>query len=100
VSESPDGLSIVAVNSAGTGTLRVFATAREKSAPARLGANNAAIFRVSTSEILLGARNPAEIKVWNPGNCSRRSENAVKTQALKSFCPGRVSCFIDSLDCR
>jgi WD40 repeat protein/serine/threonine protein kinase len=67
-SVSPDGKSIVAVNSDGTGASWDVATARKKSAPAPLGRNNADIFWASASEIFVGARNPARIKVWNPAN--------------------------------
>jgi eukaryotic-like serine/threonine-protein kinase len=66
VSRSPDGKSIVAIDDDGTGSLWNVATTRKKSALAQLGTNNAAIFWASASEILVGARNPAAIKVWNP----------------------------------
>jgi WD40 repeat protein len=68
LSVSPDGKRIAVINSDGTATLWDVATARKKSAPAKLGANNAAIFWVSADEILVGARSPAAIKAWNPAN--------------------------------
>jgi WD40 repeat protein/tRNA A-37 threonylcarbamoyl transferase component Bud32 len=88
LSASPDGKSIVVINSDGTGTLWDVATARKKSAPAKLGTNNAAVFWASVSEILVGARNPAEIKVWNPAN------DAVNEFPLNSDLPEPVFWFL------
>ena len=65
---SPDGKSVVAMNSDGIGTLWDVATARKKSVPVQLGTNTTAVFWASTSEILVGTRHPAAIKVWNPAN--------------------------------
>ena len=65
---SPDGKSVAVINGDGTATLWDVATARQQSAPAKLGTNNAAIFWVSADEILVGARRPAAIKAWNPAN--------------------------------
>ena len=61
LSVSPDGKSIVVINSDGTGTLWDVATARKKSTPAKLGTNNACHF--------LGPR-------WrNSGGCARPGRN-------------------------
>jgi len=62
---SPDGRTIVTVSSEGDVQLSEAATLQKKEDPKSLGSNNVAAFWVSTHEILLGSREPLQIKAWD-----------------------------------
>jgi WD40 repeat protein len=65
---SPDGRTIVTVSGEGDVELSDAATLQKKEVPKSLGSNNVAAFWISAHEILLGSREPLQIKAWNLSN--------------------------------